>query len=364
MSDRPAGWYPDPDGENRQRYWDGDGWTEYYTPLAPEKAEIHGAATATTDYPYLASVRTGSHHAPMAGPGRGAPAGGWPAAAPTGAPGETLEFSGAGSRSSAGRWAMVAASVLVVGLVAALGWWAFGSPGGTPTTGPTTSSTAAPTDGETVTGDVAIDGTTTADLPAGGAWVGSLDLDATTTLLLDARAGDDLADLWITVSDAGGQQVAGNDDRGGALSALGGNALNPLLVATLDAGSYDVSITDRSGVATAFDLAAARVTTTLELGTPVDGTAPSDGVWAAVLEVETAGDYRIDVTGTGVDGSSDPDPLLVAFGPDERQLIQDDRSQDERDPLLEDGLAEGTWVLLVSDYFGRELDLTVEVTTA
>src|SRR5690606_39286050 len=128
---------------------------------------------------------------------------------------------------------------------------------------------------------------------------------------------------WSAGSEAGGRRAAGNDARGAAPSARGGNALNPLLVAALDAGSSDVSITDRSGVATAFDLAATRVTTTLELGTPVDGTAPSDGVWAAVLEVETAGDYRIDVTGTVVDGSSDPDPLLVAFGPDERQLIQD-----------------------------------------
>jgi hypothetical protein len=25
----PAGWYPDPDGDNRRRWWDGREWTQY-----------------------------------------------------------------------------------------------------------------------------------------------------------------------------------------------------------------------------------------------------------------------------------------------------------------------------------------------
>lgn len=29
----PAGWYPTPDG--RQRYWDGESWTEHFAPYAP-----------------------------------------------------------------------------------------------------------------------------------------------------------------------------------------------------------------------------------------------------------------------------------------------------------------------------------------
>ena len=30
----PAGWYPDPSGSGRQRYWDGSQWTEHYAPAA------------------------------------------------------------------------------------------------------------------------------------------------------------------------------------------------------------------------------------------------------------------------------------------------------------------------------------------
>jgi hypothetical protein len=31
----PAGWYPDPSGEPRRRYWDGAAWTEHVAPLPP-----------------------------------------------------------------------------------------------------------------------------------------------------------------------------------------------------------------------------------------------------------------------------------------------------------------------------------------
>ena len=29
----PAGWYPDPQAEGQQRYWDGNAWTEHQAPL-------------------------------------------------------------------------------------------------------------------------------------------------------------------------------------------------------------------------------------------------------------------------------------------------------------------------------------------
>jgi hypothetical protein len=36
MNTTPAGWYPDPQGEAEQRYWDGSAWTEH----------VHGTAAA------------------------------------------------------------------------------------------------------------------------------------------------------------------------------------------------------------------------------------------------------------------------------------------------------------------------------
>jgi hypothetical protein len=46
----PAGWYPEPDGTEGQRWWDGARWTEYATPLA--------APLAAPQYPqYDAAAR-------------------------------------------------------------------------------------------------------------------------------------------------------------------------------------------------------------------------------------------------------------------------------------------------------------------
>lgn len=66
MSDEPtrppAGWYPDPSAPGRQRYWDGDAWTEY------------------TDENYAA--RTG-----VTAPGTGVGTSSWPTTPATAAPG-------------------------------------------------------------------------------------------------------------------------------------------------------------------------------------------------------------------------------------------------------------------------------------
>jgi hypothetical protein len=43
----PAGWYPDPQDANRQRYWDGTAWTEHTADGTPQ-APASGTAAATT----------------------------------------------------------------------------------------------------------------------------------------------------------------------------------------------------------------------------------------------------------------------------------------------------------------------------
>lgn len=41
------GWYPEPDGTEGQRWWDGSRWTEYATPLAAPPYEPYGTARTT-----------------------------------------------------------------------------------------------------------------------------------------------------------------------------------------------------------------------------------------------------------------------------------------------------------------------------
>jgi Protein of unknown function (DUF2510) len=55
-ADVPAGWYPDPDQPQTQRYWDGSDWTNQHAPLAETRNT--GAAIAVT--PSLALVGFGA----------------------------------------------------------------------------------------------------------------------------------------------------------------------------------------------------------------------------------------------------------------------------------------------------------------
>ncbi|MBF4635349.1 DUF2510 domain-containing protein [Agreia pratensis] len=64
----PAGWYPDPSGTGRRRWWDGHGWTEHYEPAVSETTwPVNGAAAG-----YAQSAQVGSNpaaaYAPVGAP--------------------------------------------------------------------------------------------------------------------------------------------------------------------------------------------------------------------------------------------------------------------------------------------------------
>ena len=364
VSDKPAGWYPDPDGENRQRYWDGDSWTEYFTPIAPQQAELHGSSTASADYPYLVASRNGAHPDLMARPVQAGSAPGWPTAPAQGGDGQTQEFSGGGTRSRASAWALIAASVLVVMLVVGVGWWAFGPQGGT-VDDPTGAGTTQPTDaGETVTGELDLGTSTSATVPQAGLWIGVLTIDADATIIVDARGERAEDDLRITiVPEGGGDAVGGNDDRDATLATIGGSGLNPLAAATLTAGTYEVHVDERNGAEVTFDIAATEVTEVLTSGDTLDAETAENAFWAGSLTVTGTGTSTIDVTGISTSDNDEPDAVVVVIGNGERQYINDDRDADSRDPLLEQDLAAGTWVVLVFDYHGRSLGAEVTATT-
>lgn len=365
MSDKAAGWYPDPDGENRQRYWDGDSWTAYFAPIAPPAPELHGPATATADYPYLAAARHGQHADLMARPGDlgSQQATGWPAAAAaTPRDGDTLEFTGGGRRAGGSRWMLVTVSVLVVALVVTIGIWLLGDTSGDDPSDPTATTPTGP--GPTSSGDpVPLDGSATGDVGGFGVWESSLNLDADTLLTIDVRADRSGADLELTLRpQGGGDPVASNDDRGGALASTSGNALDPLLIATVPAGEYALEVANRDGDATDFELTATTISTEIPLSTSVNGTVPESGAFTGYVPVPSDGAYDVDVLGLSADDGDTADPVLVMVGPEGEQLVNDDRSADDANPLLEETLSSGTWVVLVLDYRGRSIDIEIEVT--
>ncbi len=71
----PAGWYPDPAGGGRLRYFDGNAWTSYYHPAGPPQSPPVPAtppAPAASASPAVSAAPTGRLHLGMPPPHTGA----------------------------------------------------------------------------------------------------------------------------------------------------------------------------------------------------------------------------------------------------------------------------------------------------
>ena len=379
MSEQAPGWYPDPSGENRQRFWDGDGWTEYYQPLAPQQSEPHGSQTAAEDYPYLTQAHsTPTPHIPppqgwqpadhtWTTPSTSGQASNWQAPAPAawgqpaatswgehGVPqpdhgnGSTQVYrsgSQGGRRGWGGLIAVVAICVLVLGMLVAGGILAFRDSGEARDTAETTTVTEA-IDPTTVTSGT---------VPRDGEWVGTLTIEAGGNYLVDARSTND-GDLQMALRSAGGGTVAYSDDRG-RLIRMGAEHLDPLVVAALEPGEYEVALTDYLGDATDFEVTITEVTDRIDLGERVTVDLDTDEGYLAVLEITETTTVTIHA-----EHQNGADPTLTVRSLDRDAGWSDDDSGSDWNPLLEDlELEPGAYAVMVAEYFGEPLTASVQI---
>lgn len=66
----PAGWYPDPQDDTKQRYWDGSSWTEHTAPAA-QRSGATPASSATQDLGATTTSMAGGATSPATAPGIG-----------------------------------------------------------------------------------------------------------------------------------------------------------------------------------------------------------------------------------------------------------------------------------------------------
>ncbi|WP_168211703.1 DUF2510 domain-containing protein [Ruania zhangjianzhongii] len=362
MSEREAGWYPDPTGENQERFWDGDSWTEYYAPIVPSDEQEHGAGTAREDYPYLAEL----NHRPDVMVAPGTAGDGWLANQPWGPAAQPRDDDGtkvfgAGVRGTPGGTAAVASLVvLAVLVVAGLGWWLVSGRNDPDDPDMSNPPTASPGSGAVVTGTFAADGETSETIEAGGRYEGDLSLTEQTTLAIDVRGDGGAVDLTLTVQDDAGDEVYSSDDRGRDLvDMLDGTSLDPFGVPTLEAGDYTVVLEDVNGATTSFTATSAPITDEVRIGSSATANVPADGAWIGLVQVADEGEYTVDVRD---DGSEDP--MLATLDSEGRERMNDDRdySGDDYDPQLVAPMPSGPLVLIVTEWAGDATSVTISVT--
>ena len=384
MSEQAPGWYPDPSGKNRQRFWDGDGWTEYYQPLAPESTEARGPQSAEADYPYLAEARTTTatpHIPPPQGwqpahhtwstPNTSGTATGWQAPQPaawghpaqaswgqqgahgspgTGQPNGSTQVYRSGSQGGrggrGGLIAVIGVCVLVLAMLIAGGILAFRDAG---------SEAGAGDDGEVVTDTIDTATGTSSSVPRNGEWVGDFSIEDGEVYLVDARTSDD-GDLQMAVRASGGSTLAYNDDRG-ALIRMGADRLDPLVVADLEPGDYQAVLTEYRGESTDFDLSLIPITERIEVDATFTTDIEANAAYLAVFEVTETTTVTIQA-----DSQNDADPTLTLRSLDRDALWSDDDSGSDWNALLEDvELTPGAYVLMVAEYFGNPLTTSVQI---
>jgi len=349
---KEPGWYPDPQGLPQVRLWDGDDWTDYTQPFAPLQETAHGPATALEDYPYLADADLRASQGPRT-------VSTWTPAPVLATPTST----GPRRRGGGLVWWLVGAGVVVIAIIAVaanalIGGGSPGAdPGGAPDPDPSSTATLppfAPSDAPTGT------------VPADGALTTVLEIGTEGAYFVGAT-GDE--DVEMTITPAGATEpLALPDDRGNVLAGLvGGTWSDPGYWLTLPAGSYDVVLTERDGLATTAALVAEPATVVdVVPGTPtvVDLT---DDASIAVLRLTTDVETGAVVDVRGAEADLDGQ-LTYLTG--ERVTSVDDRGQtvaetiggSEFDPYVELDLAPGSTFLVLEELYLSTASFTVTVT--
>lgn len=349
MLTKEPGWHPDPDGGRQVRFWDGEEWTDYVQPLAPQARRSHGPETAVVDYPYLADANIAPAREPRV--------------VDTWRPDVVAPFTTTPGRARRRRsalpwWIAAGAAALVlvvVGVTTALRGQH------SPLADPSPSSTV------TASSAVSVGQSVTVDVPSAGMGVVTIDVAQDGPYLLEAVAsGGDLAARLL----ADGDEIWAGDDRGRALSdIISGVWSDPAALVELSAGQYTIELTEHDAQATSAQvfLYPLDVVDLAPDSAPLSVSIP-DGeyvVLALTLDAEQA--LTLDVQGAG----SWDDPELTYFRDGVATLAGDRGAQQasdlggsEWDPYLAATFPAGTSFVLIHDYSWDGIDVTVTVSPA
>ena len=348
MVTKQPGWYPDPQGVRQVRLWDGDAWTEYTQPLAPTTAEEHDSTTALEDYTYLASVDLRTSSGPRI-------VSTWtplPVAflAPAKAPAR---------RGRAGLIAWIVGGALLLTVIAAVAVRSVapsdpGPPAADPAASPTVTLNPIGT-GQDARGS----------LPADGELHLTVTVEQEGTYFVGATSPNDLA---LTITPTGATEPLFLPEDRGELMCLwfGGGWLDPGYFLDLDAGSYDIVVTERDGEASDVTVALDPVTTVdLTPGTTQTVTLEEDGYAVLRIVPEAAAPFELDARST--DGWLDGQLTYLSGA---RVTSLDDRGQhlaqsaggSEFDPLLRLDLEPGAMFIVLDEVNGSPGPFTVTST--